>query len=394
MNLESLRRKRVHRMGVKTQGHAGQRRIFFVLDRATRKFHGDVGLWMQYLGFARQQKAGKKVSQILTSVLRLHPTKPELWIYAANYAMDERGDMTEARSYMQRGLRFCKYSRHLWLEYARLEMIYIAKIAGRRQILGLGDAPSRKNIVSKKDLTDAEAIPSLTLTIADVDPNQQIDEDDTRVASQRLSDTPALLSAIPMTIFDAAVEQFEGDANLGKEFFDMVTEFQGIPFASKILRHIVDVLLSTAPTSPAALICFIREPVIGVDILSAKFPRALNVALDRLRTTLQDTLPLPVSAKDTRPWILLSEGIVDWLLLMVAVGDIDQDIRVVLEVTLRKVLVQYRTALQQVSGSDNSSIAELAAKLCEKGFNELAEPFISLGLRMSPHDRRFLSLRD
>lgn len=91
MNLESLRKKRVKRLGVKTTNHTGQRRIFFVLDRATRKFRGDIGLWMQYVAYARKQKSNKRVSQILTTVLRLHPTKAELWIYAANYALKRGG---------------------------------------------------------------------------------------------------------------------------------------------------------------------------------------------------------------------------------------------------------------------------------------------------------------
>lgn len=80
MNLESLRRKRVKRLGVRTSDHTGQRRIYFILDRAIKKFPGDVGLWMQYITFAQKQKSDKKVLQLVTSLLRLHPTKPELWI--------------------------------------------------------------------------------------------------------------------------------------------------------------------------------------------------------------------------------------------------------------------------------------------------------------------------
>ena len=390
MNLESLRRKRVHRMGVKTQGHAGQRRIFFVLDRATRKFHGDLSLWMQYLGFARQQKASKKVSQVLTSMIRLHPTRPELWIYAANYSMDERGDMTEARSYMQRGLRFCKYSRNLWIEYTRLEMIYMAKIAARRQVLGLNKEPRGEISEPNNAAIDAEAISLPAWTAADVDPNDAEAED----ALQKLSGTPALSGAIPIAIFDAAIKQFEGDASFGGVIFDMVAEFQGVPCLSKILHHIVDVLLAKAPTSPAALIRFIREPVIGVDMLSADFPRALSTALDRLGTTLQETPSLYSPSENARHRKTLSKGVVDWILSMVEVQDVDQDIRRVLSATLRKMLGQYRTAFQEVSEKDSSEIAEFAIKLRDKGFQELAEPFIALGLQLSPRGHNFLSVQD
>src|SRR3954454_5830774 len=86
-NVDALRRKRVRRLSLKAPAHNGQRRIFFILDRGTRKFPGDIGLWMQSIEYARKQKAHKKLSQIFTNVLRLHPTKPDLWIYAAQFAM-------------------------------------------------------------------------------------------------------------------------------------------------------------------------------------------------------------------------------------------------------------------------------------------------------------------
>ena len=391
MNLESLRRKRVLRKGVKTNSHAGQRRIFFVLDRATRKFHGDVGLWMQHLEYARQQKASKKVSQIMTSVLRLHPTRPELWTYAANYAIGELGDMTEARSYMQRGLRFCKYSRNLWIEYARLEMIYMAKIAARRQILGLDTELSGRGTIPEMDQVDANIAPLDTSTTSGVDLSPRPD-DAVPDALQTLSATPALSGAIPLAIFDAAMKQFEGDASLAEEIFDMAAEFDGVPCVSKIRHHIVDALLAKAPTSPAALTCFIREPVIGVEILSADFPRALNTALDRLRTVLQDTLPIPRSSETTRLRIILSNRIVDWILPYLDVQALDQDIRRVLVATLKKLIGQYRITFQQVPSNGNTELAELATKLLDKGLGELAKPLVASGMQMSPNDSHLLSL--
>src|SRR5579871_123959 len=40
MNLNSLRRKRENRLGVKATSYTCQRRVFFILDRGTRKFPG------------------------------------------------------------------------------------------------------------------------------------------------------------------------------------------------------------------------------------------------------------------------------------------------------------------------------------------------------------------
>ncbi len=380
-------------MGVKTNSHAGQRRIFFVLDRATRKFHGDLGLWMQYLGFARQQRASKKVSQILTSVLRLHPTRPELWIYAASYAMDERGDLTEARSYMQRGLRFCKHSKNLWIEYAKLEMIYMAKIAGRRQILGLDEEFSGIKSTPKIDFMHANIVPLPALTATDMDPTQRPQDVVDQDALQKLSATPALSGAIPIAIFDAAIKQFEGDASIGEEIFDMFAEFQGIPCVHKVRHHIVDVLLAKAPLDPVALTCFIREPVIGIEVLSVAFPGALSTALDRLRTTLQETLPFSGSSITTRSRIVLSSRIVDWILPFLDVQDLDQDIRKVLMATLKKLLGQYGASFHQIPESNDNEIAKLASKLLEKGLKDLAKPLLTFGLQPSPSGPRPLSLQ-
>ena len=62
MNLDALRKKRCKRLGVKASafgGQSSQRTVFFVLDRATKKFPGDMGLWMQYINFCKKEKAGK-----------------------------------------------------------------------------------------------------------------------------------------------------------------------------------------------------------------------------------------------------------------------------------------------------------------------------------------------
>lgn len=168
MNLDTLRKARAKRLGIKSKSYTGQRRILLILDRATKKFHGDAALWLQYLTFARKQKSNKKVSQIITGMLRLHPTDPELWIYAADYALDERGDIIEARTLMQRGLRFCSRSKHLWSAYLKLEMIYIAKITARHQILGLDPTSSQQiegpvnNDISRDTVTLSQS-PSNTL---------------------------------------------------------------------------------------------------------------------------------------------------------------------------------------------------------------------------------------
>lgn len=358
MNLETLRRKRVRRMGVKASNHSGQRRIFFVLDRATKKFHGDVGLWMQYIEYARKEKAYKKLSQIFSSVLRLHPTKPELWIYAAKYAMDTQADMTEARSYMQRGLRFCKSSRLLWLEYAKLEMLYVAKIAARGKILGLGqESISKKTVAGTEDGTTADTsmIPENTAggRDSDLDTSDAVDQ----VSSESLSAKPAFSGAIPIAIFDAAMKQFSNDITSAQQFFDMFARFSDVTSTQTVLDHVLQAMLETDPSAPSTMICFIRHPTILVETTSVEFPRALGSALERLKPSLEKTS----SAGD------LAARIIGWVLELLENEELDDALRRVLSVTLAQTVRSFERAADKGSGVRQEDTVKLIESLMKAG---------------------------
>lgn len=380
MNLESLRRKRVKRMGIKSRSQAGQRRIFFLLDRATKKFHGDIGLWMQYISFARKQKSNKKLSKILTSALRLHPTKSELWVYAAKYAQEEQDDILEARSYMQRGLRFCKYSKVLWTEYLKLEMIYIAKVVARGRILGLTKGHSKIDSVSstEEELNgDIVSIPKDATLDLGLDP--QMADFIGQETLQELRDMPLLTGAIPIAIFDMAMKQFAGDQSLCSSFFDVIVEFQDVPCTASILQHIIDYLLLTAPLSPTTLFCFIRQPTIGIEPLSPEFPRVLAVALDRLDSTLQNKIPSqgPKMVQNSR--CLLMQKLIKWILPLI-VKDLDPDIRKVLVITLRRLWAKYNLELHDNTELDGGSCASLLVDIQRRGLQEVVESSMPLAL--------------
>ncbi|KIV82038.1 hypothetical protein PV11_04176 [Exophiala sideris] len=280
INVEALRRKRVKRLGVKTTTHGGKRRIFFVFDRGTRKHPGDVDLWLQAIEFARKEKAYKKLQQIFASVLRLHPRKSDLWIYAAEFAMDENGDMTEARSYMQRGLRFCKSSKPMWLEYGRLEMSYIAKLQARREILGIAGSEARRATESAEEDENVLQLPKLTAM--DVNPDVEGEEID-KAALQTLDSTPAMSGAIPIAIFDAAMAHFQ-DPAFALDFFGMVTEYDNLPACRRIAEHVESGLMKDYGQDWHSQICHIRLPVVSVPADSPAFVPAFREVLKRLKT--------------------------------------------------------------------------------------------------------------
>ncbi|PKY08252.1 hypothetical protein P168DRAFT_308336 [Aspergillus campestris IBT 28561] len=322
MNLDNLRRKRVKRLGVRSTGFSGQRRIFFVLDRATRKFPGDIGLWVQYIEYARQQKSYKKLSTILTDALRLNPTNVDLWLYAAQYSLDEHADMTQSRSYMQRGLRFCKSSRKLWLHYAKLELIYIAKLFARQRILGLDrEIEAPKDQGPSLDDPDADMIAMPQITEEDINPTAGGTDEANQQALQTLSATPALTGAIPLAIFNTALKHFENDDRFGHEFYDMTLEFEDLPCLRRILEEVVDAMRATKPASPHTQICYIRLPTAGIRVTSADFPRALGASLGRLKESQND----PRVAKE----------VIGWLQPIAQTENLDPALQTVLTITIQ-----------------------------------------------------------
>lgn len=333
MNLDSLRRKRVKRLGVKTSHHTGQRRIFFVLDRATKKFPGDLGLWMQHITFAQKQESNKKVSLLVTNVLRLHPTKPELWIYAATI---RSADMMEARSYMQRGLRFCGSSKGLWIEYARLEMIHVTKIAGRRRILGLDVGIVEEKSRQNPEDDDENIITLPPITAEDIMPAQRPSDGVEQEALEKLSRSPALSGAIPMAIFDAAMKHFKDDNEFCQQFFDMIAEFYEAPCQESILSHVIETLHAIAPKSPGTLIRWIQQPVIGIDATSPDFPTLFGHCLDRMKESFETMDSISIAPDAARARTMLGQQLIAWMLAYQK-EDLDADVGKVIRITIRKV---------------------------------------------------------
>lgn len=283
INVDMLRRKRVKRLGIKNPTHNGQRRIFFVFDRGTRKFPGDVQLWMQSIEYARKQKALKKVTQMLTNVLRLHPAKAELWIYAAQFALEENGDMTEARGYMQRGLRFCKNNKELWLQNFRLELNWIAKVHARRRILGIEkDARKQEEIKIAGDTDDVMVLPRLTAE--DISPDDEETDDIDVEALANLDSTPIMTGAIPIAIVDAAAQQFPRDSKIMLKFFEETVpfEFDGFSALDSIRAHIDGVLQEKHPESWHAYACHISMPLCGLETSALTFPSGIRETLSRI----------------------------------------------------------------------------------------------------------------
>lgn len=341
INLEKLRALRCKRLKITgSSNHTGQARIFSIFKRGTNKHPGDLALWMSYLEYARKTKSTKKFKTALTSALRLHCTNTGLWLYAARCSLEEENDMGAARSYMQRGTRFCNRGPELWVNYAKLEMIFLAKIAARRRILGL-DKPAEKKAVktvaAEEDTEMAGAafgdedeikFPEFKAQKLDTEMMEGVKVSDSEVASDvpNPMDTPALNGAIPLAIFDDAQKQPFFTPAAAEQFFDMFTVFLGVHCLEKLLDHVLDVMKEKFPHAAETWNCYVRQPLVGVSPLTAGYPKALTVALGRLKEAKENVKDQRLLATKTKAWIEKT----------LAVEGLDEGIKTVLAFTAKK----------------------------------------------------------
>lgn len=366
-NVDALRRKRIKRLGVKYKG-SGQRSIYALYNRGTKKFPGDLALWMQYIEFARKDKAYKRLNEILTTVVRLHPTNPDLWIYAANYFMDTQSDITDARSYMQRGLRFCKNRESIWLEYAKLETIYVGKIAGRRKILGLD---VDRTVEQTADDPDADMITLPAVTAEDVNPSLGKEDKVDEVALQNLASAPILTGAIPMAVFDSAMKQFQNDAALAEKFFNMFAEFRQVACIKRILQHVHDHLNRNFPQAAQTVACSFRLRLFGIHPASAEFVTSFADALEMLGSSIGQNPTYKAHISEVAVRQMLS------LLLIDEVEDIDPAVIKALKSRLR----MYIRSLDDAYTASGDAVVGLARSLQEEGKKREVEYLIRSSIK-------------
>jgi U3 small nucleolar RNA-associated protein 6 len=359
----------MQRMGVRNTGYSSSRRTFFIFERATRKFPGDTPLWMQYLDYTRSQKAHKRVGKILTTVLRLHPTNAELWIFAARYAAERDGNPSAARGYLQRALRFCPKEIAIWLEYARLEMLFISKIS--ENLLQLGVTSDQEDSLAVEEVQTIDETTADIIELPDVDlehtGSKTLEPLDTQ-ALRNMASTPALSGDIVIAIFDTAMKEFDDDATLAEQFFDIIAEFHKLSCTQRLLKHIVQCLGRQVPATVSGAICVFKLPLVGVDPTSSKFPLALRHALQLIRASI-------VQQHNKQKRLNIAEKVACTILPLVVNNDIDSEIQTVIGSVLSqivKLLGNGENVLHVVESLQAQSRVEEADRLLKNGLKQFS----------------------
>lgn len=147
-----------------------------IFERLVRKFRWDVDAWIRYLSWAKSRKMRVVAGRVYARALALHPSRPDLWLSAADYELNSHADTTAARALLQRGLRMnplvdaqaeearglkrvrthsgARTAREpgalrwqltdyeqgvlrLWIEYMRMELVFVERLRRRWRVLGL-----------------------------------------------------------------------------------------------------------------------------------------------------------------------------------------------------------------------------------------------------------------
>lgn len=311
-----------------SSSHASHARTFGIFERAVLKHPGCVPLWRAYLDFAGQEaKATKRWRRICTRALRLHPTDAGLWALAGRRAA-QAGDMERARAHFLRGCRFCTGEPTLWVEYARCEMEWLAKVEAKKAGKGVRkgvntmeaikatEAVQEGDIIQFDDEDEDDSGDDGELMLPDPDAQGQGKKAKPKVfdeeATKKMEQSPALSGAIPMAIFDIASKQpFFGPA-AAETFFNVFAEFNNVSSQGRIVQHVVSTMEERFPKHPCTCICQIRQPLNGVGVLTAAFPKALRESLAQLKDGLERTEGRRALASKAVAWvdnILEAEGL-------------------------------------------------------------------------------------
>ena len=138
--------------------------------------------------------------------------------------------------------------------------------------------------------------------------------------------TPALNGAIPLAIFEAAHKQPFFCPSAAEDFFDMFALFTQVRCTPTLLQHVLDDMRELYPEDPCTFSCYIRQPCVGIEPTSVRFPPAFGTTLDRLKEGLE-------RMRDTAE---LSKKIRAWIEPILAREDLDPGIQTVLAHTIHK----------------------------------------------------------
>ncbi|RLN79204.1 hypothetical protein BBJ28_00014781, partial [Nothophytophthora sp. Chile5] len=260
LRLNALRVARKDRLDITKNSlsdTAGVRRIHAIFDRALYKHRGSVELWLQYVAYCKNEGSSRVLSHVFSRALQSHPRSAELWIEAASYEFGVGMNVDTARVLMQRAIRLNKHSQKLWLEYFRLELLYVQKMSMRREVLRLDDPET-----AAAKPTDNGGI----VLIDELPEELEVDEEEVseETAAKRKVRKLVRQGAIAQIVYTNAVAAIPDDVAFRLQFVE-IRDLFGVQMAAELSEFILQNCLETFPTSEKVHAAQALRPFVAVE---------------------------------------------------------------------------------------------------------------------------------
>lgn len=257
LKLDALRAARKERLGlvkVSLGDTAGTKRVHNIFDRVLFKHRGSVELWLQYVAFCKREGSSRVLSAVFSRALQSHPRSAELWIEAASYEFGVNLNVDSARVLMQRAIRLNKHNQKLWLEYFRLELLYVQKLAMRRQVLRL-DEEVPKPVDDDGSTALIDELPE------EKDAKEEISE---QMAAKMNARKLVLQGAIAKIVYTNAIAAIPDDVAFRLKFVE-IRDLFGSLTAAELSDFIIQDCLETFPKSEKVHATKALRPLLTVE---------------------------------------------------------------------------------------------------------------------------------
>jgi U3 small nucleolar RNA-associated protein 6 len=243
---------------------------------------------------------------------------------AAQYEYTKNANIPGSRNLLLRSLRLNPEARELWLEYAKLECLFLLKIMERRRILGLDE---QKEPVKETELEFHEQDEIQLPLMAEEETEKQGGD----VLEGPLVDVkanPALNGAIPFAVWDSAISSRPEDIALAAGFYDVFAPFHAsLPFIDGALDKVKAHMEDRFPGRGWTILIQIKDYARGIAVSDAKFTGVLRTMM-----TITNTIP-SLTLQERRDCCV---GLISYLDESLT-GDVEQNLSKAIEIFRGKV---------------------------------------------------------
>ncbi|KAJ2991095.1 U3 snoRNP protein [Globomyces sp. JEL0801] len=258
------------------------RRIHAIYLKTLKKFSNDIRIWVQYFDWSIKAKSCRTLGKNFARAIQLHPTKSIFWIMAASYEFEQNHNITSARILLQRAIRINPQDQKLWLEYFKLELLWIFKLKERRRVL-FQEKKVDSVPVNSSDEQEGVELPKLSNENEDDDVfekdsilAQSRAENTTELMNEKLSATQQALVqlSIPRAVYRNAIIYIPNDVDFRLSFLDIYHTFDLDSIAAQ--TDIFDSLKQDFPAEPKVIKIICERHIVKYKSDDPEYPIALG----------------------------------------------------------------------------------------------------------------------